>query len=146
MIPVQFPNHAFNIKHSDNSDFIFDLIRKQWLLLTPEEWVRQNFIQYLLQCLHYPQSLIAVEKEIVTGELRKRFDIVVYDQLTQPWMLIECKAMNIALHNNIIDQALRYNQKLKAVYLVITNGTFTRCFQLQPQVQELTTMPAWQTN
>ena len=105
--------------------------------------MRQNFIQYLLQTLHYPKSLMAVEKEILIGELRKRFDLVVYNKQGQPWMLVECKAMHISLADNVMDQVLRYNQKLGAAYLVITNGTFTRCFQLHPQVQELTAMPVW---
>ena len=143
MISIQFPNHPFNIKQTDDRELIFDELRKQWLLLTPEEWVRQNFIQYLLQTLQYPKSLMAVEKEIVVGELRKRFDLVLYNKQGQPWMLVECKAMHISLADNVIDQALRYNQSLGAVYLVITNGTFTRCFQLQPQLQEVSVMPAW---
>ena len=143
MISVQFPKYAFNTKQTDGKDFIFDVVRKQWLLLTPEEWVRQNFIQHLLQTLQYPQSLVAVEKEIRMGELKKRFDIVVYDRQAQPWMLIECKAMQVPFDDTVIDQALRYNQKLRAIYLVVTNGSYTRCFQLEPQVQELTEMPVW---
>lgn len=143
MIAVHFPPYSFNIKQSDGKDFIFDTVRKQWLLLTPEEWVRQNFIQYLLQALQYPQSLMAVEKEIRMGELKKRFDLVVYDRESQPWMLIECKAMQVPVDSTVIDQALRYNQKLGAIYIVITNGSYTRCFQLQPQVQELREMPVF---
>lgn len=143
MIAIQFPNHPFKTKQTDNKDFVFDEVRKQWLLLTPEEWVRQNFIQYLIQILHYPKTLIAIEKEIVVNELKKRFDIVVYSNKAQPWMLVECKAMNVPVNKSVVEQALRYNQKLGAVFMVVTNGAFTHCFQLQPQVAEINMMPAW---
>ena len=75
MIIVNYPEPAFRIKQEEGKDYIFDTIRKRWLLLTPEEWVRQNFIQYLVQVKGYPLSLIAVEKELRLGELKKRFDL-----------------------------------------------------------------------
>jgi hypothetical protein len=78
MINIQFPSHLFKIKSENGKEIIFDECRKQWVLLTPEEWVRQNFLQYLIQERLYPASLIAVEREIVLGDLKKRFDIVVF--------------------------------------------------------------------
>ncbi|MGF2414886.1 MAG: type I restriction enzyme HsdR N-terminal domain-containing protein, partial [Ferruginibacter sp.] len=99
------------------------------VILTPEEWVRQNFLQYLIQVKEYPASLIAVEKEIKLGELKKRFDIVVYDKLSQPWMIIECKEMNVDLSKNVLDQVLRYNITMQVPYLVITNGSYCMAFQ-----------------
>ena len=143
MIAVEFPPPAFRIKTEKGKDCIFDPLRKKWLVLTPEEWVRQNFVQYFIQVLHYPASLIGVEKGIKLGELKKRFDIVVCNQDTKPWMLVECKAMEIPLSGNVADQILRYNQTMEASFVVITNGVFTRCFQLQPQVNELFEMPEW---
>ena len=87
---INYPEPAFRIKTGNGKDFIFDLLRKKWVVLTPEEWVRQNFIQYLLQVKNYSAALIAIEKEIKLGELKKRFDILVYDSKHQPWMMIEC--------------------------------------------------------
>jgi hypothetical protein len=143
MIAIQFPEPAFQIKQEQGKDFVFDALRKKWLVLTPEEWVRQNFIQYLVQVLNYPKSLLALEKEIALGELRKRFDIVVYNRDGQPWMLVECKAMGVPLATHVSEQILRYNQTVKAQYLVVTNGIYTRCFQLYPAVAEMENMPAW---
>ena len=96
--------------------------RKRWVPLTSEEWVRQNFIQYLLQEKKYPSSLIAVEKEIKLGELRKRFDILVYDKEHRPWMMIECKGREIILNESVLEQVLRYNISVPVNYLIITNG------------------------
>lgn len=87
----------FKIKAINGKDQIFDPFRKTWVVLTPEEWVRQNLLQYLVQTLHYPSSLIAVEKEIKLGELSKRFDIVVYKN-ELAWMIIECKEAKVALN------------------------------------------------
>jgi hypothetical protein len=91
------------------------------VVLTPEEWVRQNLLQYLVQKLHYPSSLIAVEKEIKLGALSKRFDIVVYKN-EKPWMIIECKEAKVALNEKTMEQILQYQQVLTAQYLFISNG------------------------
>ena len=125
MIEIQYPEPAFKVKHQNGVLYIFDSIRKKWLLLQDEEWVRQNFIQYLIQVMQYPQSLIALEKEIRLGELKKRFDILVYDTRHKPWMLVECKADKINLKDDVLNQALRYNITMPAQYLVITNGKHT---------------------
>ncbi|OJU24381.1 MAG: restriction endonuclease subunit R [Sphingobacteriales bacterium 41-5] len=125
MIEIQFPEPAFKVKHQKGVPYIFDVIRRTWLLLQDEEWVRQNFVQYLLQVMQYPQSLVALEKEIYLGELKKRFDILVYDQNHKPWMLIECKSEKINLKDDVLHQALRYNIVMPAKYLVITNGKQT---------------------
>lgn len=115
----------------NDKEFIFDEVRKRWILLTPEEWVRQNFLQYLTQIKKYPAALIAVEKEIKLGELKKRFDILVYDKDTKPWMIVECKEMNVQLDKAVLDQALRYNMSLNVPYLVITNGSYCMAMQLK---------------
>jgi hypothetical protein len=131
MVKIDYPNYTPSIKTDNNKEYIFDAIRKQWILLTPEEWVRQNFLQYLIQVKKYPSSLIAVEKEIIVNGLKKRFDIVVYDTNIQPWMLIECKEMEVPLNEKVINQALQYNSVLQAVYAVITNGTTCYVFKLE---------------
>ncbi|MBN9297876.1 MAG: type I restriction enzyme HsdR N-terminal domain-containing protein [Filimonas sp.] len=126
MVKITFPQHNYRIKEEGNKEFIFDEARKQWVRLTPEEWVRQNFIQYLLQVKKYPLALMAVEKEIVVGEMKKRGDIVVY-RGDKPWMIIECKEMNVPLTDAVAMQVFRYNIPLRVQYLVVTNGSYTFC-------------------
>ncbi|NBT08389.1 MAG: type I restriction enzyme HsdR N-terminal domain-containing protein [Chitinophagia bacterium] len=121
MMVLPYPSYPFKIKALKGKDQIFDPFRKSWVVLTPEEWVRQNLLQYLVQILHYPSSLIAVEKEIKLGELSKRFDIVVYKN-ELPWMIIECKEAKVALNEKTMEQILQYQQVLKAQYLFISNG------------------------
>jgi hypothetical protein len=125
MIAVKFPEPAFRLRKQNEVEFIFDMIRKQWLVLNEEEWVRQNFIQYLIQTLHYPSAFIAIEKEIMLGELKKRFDILVYDGDHKPWMMIECKAKGISLRDSVLQQLLRYNISVPVSFLIITNGHYT---------------------
>ena len=125
MITIEYPEPTFRIKEENDETFIFDPIRKQWLVLTNEEWVRQNFIQYLVQVKKYPASLIAIEKEIYLGELKKRFDILVYNNLHKPWMLIECKSPDIKMDMPVLEQVLRYGISVPADFLVITNGNTT---------------------
>ena len=131
MIKIEYPPYQPKIKEEKGKEFIFDEFRKRWILLTPEEWVRQNFLQYLTQIKKYPASLIAIEKEIKLGELKKRFDIVVYDRNSKPWMIIECKEMNVSLDKSVLDQVLRYNITLNVPYLVVTNGSYCMAFQLK---------------
>lgn len=124
MINIHFPEHAFKIKTANGKEIILDECRKRWVLLTPEEWVRQNFLQYLMKEKQYPASMIAVEREIMLGDIKKRFDIVVFKN-TVPWMVIECKEMQVQLTEPVIKQILNYNITLQAAYLTITNGTST---------------------
>lgn len=130
---IEYPQHPFRIKKEEEKDFIFDELRKSWVRLTPEEWVRQNFLQYLLQVQQYPASLVAVEKELKLGELRKRFDILVYNGSHQPWMMIECKAMEVPLSEEVLNQVLRYNVAVPVRYLVITNGEYCAGFEKKDQ-------------
>jgi hypothetical protein len=121
MIVLEYPSYPFKIKAINGKDQIFDPFRKIWVVLTPEEWVRQNLLQYLVQTLHYPSSLMAVEKEIKLGELSKRFDIVVYKN-DAAWMIIECKEAKVPLNEKTMEQILQYQQILTAQYLFISNG------------------------
>ena len=135
MIKIEYPPYQPKIKKENGREFIFDNVRKKWIVLTPEEWVRQNFLQYLIVVKKYPASLIAVEKEITVGELKKRFDIVVYDNNTNPFIIVECKEMNVDLNENALFQAMRYNIPLQVKYLVVTNGSY--CFAVENRSGEL---------
>jgi len=142
MIKIDYPPYQPKIKNENSREIIFDEVRKKWVLLTPEEWVRQNFLQYLIQVKQYPATLIAVEKEIKLAELKKRFDIVVYDAASKPWMIIECKEMNVPLNKQVLDQVLRYNMTMQVPYLVITNGSYCMAFQCtNNELLELTALP-----
>jgi len=120
--PLNLPEFPARTRVSVTGTEIWDLQRQQFVLLTPEEWVRQHMINYLVAVLQYPSGLIAVEKQIRVLRTLKRFDIVVYDTALKPWMIIECKAYDLALNQLMIDQAARYNMTLQAPYLVVTNG------------------------
>jgi hypothetical protein len=124
MIKIDYPAHPFKIKKEENKEFIFDEFRKAWVRLTPEEWVRQNFLQFITRVKKYPLSLIAIEKEILLGALTKRFDILVYNSKHQPWMMIECKSMDVVIDQKVMEQLLRYNISVPVPYLVMTNGSY----------------------
>ena len=130
MIRINYPLHDFRIKEEAGKEWIFDEFRKAWVWLSPEEWVRQNILQYLVKVKNYPVALIAVEKEIKLGELKKRFDILVYKE-AKPWMIVECKEGNIALTENVLKQVLNYHISLPTEYLIITNGTHTMGFVIK---------------
>ena len=143
MLQIKYPAFDFRIKQEDNKDFIFDEVRKKWVTLSPEEWVRQNFIQYLLQLKQYPRTVIAIEKEIRLGDLKKRCDIVVYrDHI--PWMIVECKEQSVVLSEAVIEQVLRYNIQLDVQVLVITNGSHSYAVQLKDgSIIPLDALPDW---
>ena len=125
MIKIEFPKQQVTLRQREGINEVFDTIRKKWLQLSPEEWVRQNMIHYLFS-KQYPASLIAVEKEIKLGELSKRCDLVVYSRNSKPFMIIECKEMKVSLSEKTLDQILRYHITLPVKYLIITNGIY--CF------------------
>ncbi len=122
MISINYPEPAFRLKNEQGKEFIFDALRKKWLLLTPEEWVRQNFLAYLIKDKGYPASFISLEKKMLLGELVKRFDILIYDRDYKPWMMVECKSAEINLDEEVLQQLLRYNISIPVPFLVITNG------------------------
>jgi hypothetical protein len=145
MIPVAYPPSNFKIESRNGHSFIFDGIRKKWLLLTEEEWVRQNFIAYLIQHMQYPQAMIALEKSLVLNELKKRFDVLVYDSTHQPWMLVECKAPQIMLDEAVLQQVLRYNIAIPVPYILITNGNSTFAWHKEHGgLKKLAALPVWQ--
>jgi hypothetical protein len=122
MQQLNLPTYQFKIKSSENKQLIFDKIRKKYVVLTPEEWVRQNFVEYLLIEKKYPISLIAVEKQVVVNKLKKRFDILVFDKQGNHNIIVECKSPKIKITQDTFDQIARYNLRLDAHYLLVTNG------------------------
>ena len=119
---LNLPTYPFKIKKIGEKYLIFDTIRKKDIILTPEEWVRQHFIQYLIHEKKYPQSLIAVEKEIKLNSLKKRFDILVFNRFGKPDIIVECKAPQVKITQKTFDQIASYNLKIRANYLIVTNG------------------------
>ena len=119
---MNFPVYSFRFKNSENKVSIFDEIRKKFILLTPEEWVRQHVVQFLLQDKKYPKSYINVEKLIKINDLSKRYDGVVFQPNGEIFLLIECKAPEVPISQQTFDQIARYNLVLKAKYLMVTNG------------------------
>ncbi len=144
MLSIAYPTPSFRMQRREGREYIFDAIRRKWLLLTPEEWVRQNFVSYLLRSCRYPSALIALEKLIVVGELKKRFDILVYGRDHQPWMMVECKASSVPLDESVLHQLLRYHLALPAGILVITNGSESYAWEKKEgNLHELAELPHW---
>ena len=122
MQQLNFPSYSFRFKNSENKVAIFDDIRKKFIILTPEEWVRQHTVQFLLQEKSYPKSYLNVEKLIKINDLSKRYDIVVFQPDGTIFLLVECKATEVKITQQTFDQIARYNLTLKAKYLMVTNG------------------------
>ena len=122
MQPLNLPTYPFKIKSSENKYFIFDIVRKKYVVLTPEEWVRQHIIHYLIEEKNYPISLIAVEKKVTVNKLTKRTDILIFNTKGNPHIIVECKSPSIKITQDAFDQISRYNLKLEANYLIVTNG------------------------
>ena len=122
MQKLNFPSYSFRFKNSENKVSIFDEIRKKFMLMTPEEWVRQNVVRFLLEEKKYPKSYINVEKIIKINGLTKRYDIVVFQPNGSIFLLIECKAPEVPISQNTFDQIARYNMVLEAEFLMVTNG------------------------
>ena len=122
MQQLNFPSYSFRLKNSENKVAIFDEIRKKFVVLQPEEWVRQHCVRYLIEEKKYPRSLINVEKEVRINGLRKRYDIVVFNPDGSIHLIVECKSSKININQDTFDQIARYNLALNATYLMVTNG------------------------
>ena len=122
MLQLNFPNYTFKIKNIENEDYIFDEIRKKYIKLTKEEWVRQNCVNFLVKEKKFPQVLINVEKTLKINKLSKRYDIVVYNSDGSIKLLVECKSPEIKITQKTFDQIAIYNMSLKADLLMVTNG------------------------
>ena len=122
MQKLNFPNYSFRFKNSENKTYIFDVIRKKFLLLTPEEWVRQHVVNFLIEEMNYPKSLINVEKLVKVNGINKRYDAVVFRNDGTIFLLVECKAPEVSITQQTFDQIAQYNLVLKAENLMVTNG------------------------
>ena len=122
MRPLNFPKFEFRFKNSENGVQIFDEIRRKFVILQPEEWVRQHVVQYLMKVKRYPKSLINVEKQLMLNTLTKRMDIVVFNTDGKLTILVECKAPEVVIDQTTFDQIARYNLSANADYLMVTNG------------------------
>lgn len=122
MEKLNLPEYNFRIKTENGKQLIFDGIRKKFVALTPEEWVRQNFVQFLKQEKHFPESLMAVEKQIMVNSNPRRFDLLVYSRKGQPHLIAEFKAPNVKITQETFDQVVRYNMALRVERVVVSNG------------------------
>src|ERR1035437_10387852 len=122
MQALTLPDAGLRIRSKNEKQEVFDCVRKKFVALTPEEWVRQHFIHYLIHHLSVPVSLIAVEASLHYHRLKKRSDIVVYGKDGKPSLIVECKAPEVAITQAVFDQVAMYNMTLKVPYLAVTNG------------------------
>ena len=129
MIPINLPQYDINLGRTKDNPTIFDILRHRFVALTPEEWVRQHFVHYLVDHLHYPAPLMANEVKLSVGNKKLRADTVLYDRTLRPRMIIEYKAPNIKITRKVFDQILAYNTLLHVEYLVVSNGLSTYCMQ-----------------
>jgi Type I restriction enzyme R protein N terminus (HSDR_N) len=138
---------AVQMRKSSDGHEVFDPIRRKWLVLTPEEMLRQLVLQYLLLAKNYPRQRIRTEIGITVNDMPRRCDIVVFDQAVNPWLLVECKSPKVPLTQAVVDQAARYNLTLGVPFLAVTNGLNTACFALHgtvnSQPQTLNDFPDW---
>lgn len=122
-LPVlNLPSIEPQLQRVDGKYFIFDSLRKKFLALTPEEWVRQHWINFLIEHQGYPKGLIALEKGLKYNQLQKRTDLVVFDRVGHPYLLIECKAPEVELSQKVLQQALAYRSSLLAPFIILSNG------------------------
>ena len=121
-LPIVFPEFEYKITQKDGKLFIFDAIAKKFRALTPEEWVRQHFVHFLIDQKKYPETLIAIEKQLTINNLKKRSDILVFNTDGKPEIIVECKAPRVKISQSAFDQIARYNLALKASCLMVTNG------------------------
>jgi hypothetical protein len=144
---LNLPEFQFNIQSKGQSKQIFDFVRRRFVALTPEEWVRQHFIRFMVDYHSYPLSLLAIEKQVVVNGLKQRADVVVYNKEGKPWLILECKAPTVKLDENTLHQVARYNLSLNVPYLVLTNGIEHFCLEYQNEnFLILTTLPTYPTD
>ncbi len=136
MISLNLPKYEFRFQKEEDSVKIFDEIRKKFVVLQPEEWVRQHWIQYLIQEKNYPASLLKVERSVNTKLLKQRSDIVAYNTTGKPILIVECKAPNIKITQEAFEQIARYNMKLQVPFLAVSNGLQHFCCKVNYTAQD----------
>ena len=147
MQKLNLPRFEYKVKKQQNKPFIWDGIRKKYIQITPEEWVRQHFIHFLIQ-QGYPKALISVESGLKFNQRQKRSDILVYTQDGSPFFLVECKAPEVAINEKVMEQAVFYNQIIKAPFIGLTNGLHHVFCQQQTngQLVQLFDLPTFGTH
>ena len=130
-------NFYIKTKLVNSKEYLFDELRKKWILSTPEESVRQQFWKYLHFEKKYPKSLLSIEKKIVINGLNKRFDLLVFDELGKPHIIIECKSPKVKINQKTLDQVLSYQNKLAASFIVLTNGLKTYCIEIDLELKKV---------
>lgn len=146
MQQLNLPAYTFRLKEEKGLVRIFDPVRKKYFVLTPEEWVRQNFVQFLAGERNYPFSLIAIEVGLKYNQLQKRADILIYNTKGEPLLMVECKAPEVKISQDTFDQLARYNMAFKVKYLVVTNGMNHFCCEMNYETntyQYLDMIPAF---
>lgn len=147
MLPrLNFPHYNFRLRENNSRPEIFDEVRKSWVTLTPEEWVRQHVMKWIVEEKKYPASLLAVEKSITVNGLTKRCDIVAFDKTGAPVLIIECKAHDVEVTQQVFDQAARYNLTLNVNLFLLTNGIKHFCCRADHENQSyifLKELPAY---
>jgi hypothetical protein len=146
---LNFPAYPLRTRHTGTRSEVFDIVRKRWFVLTPEEWVRQHVLHYLIADKHYPASLLAVEKTITVNNLRKRCDVVAFNTQAQPLLVVECKGPEVQITQHTFDQIARYNLTLGVSLLLVTNGLQHYCCMMNHEKQEyvfLKSLPEFTTN
>jgi hypothetical protein len=143
MVKLNLPEFEYSVKKAEGKVWIFDIIRKRFLILTPEEWVRQHFVNYIINDLKYPKALIKIESGLIYNKLSKRSDIIVYNREGIPWMIIECKASDQKLSQQTLQQVTMYNTSLKAKYIVVTNGLQHLCCEVNWEDRRTTLMKSF---
>lgn len=144
MQPLNLPPFHYKFRTAGQSKQIFDSLRKKFVSLTPEEWVRQHFIQFLINEKKYPASLMSIERGLKVNTLQKRTDIVVYNKFGNPWMIVECKSPEIEISEDTLFQAARYNMKLNVQFISLTNGMEHYCCKMEEsKIVFLDDLPEW---
>ncbi len=138
---LNLPSYSFRVKEQTDQRLIFDEFRKRWVKLTPEEWVRQNFARYLTEVKHFPASLLSVERSLRINQHDFRTDIVLFSKTGQPLVVVECKAPEVKISQQVFDQIARYNLALRVDYLVVTNGMMHYCCRFDQQSMTYSFLP-----
>lgn len=148
MVSLNLPSFEYKVKKVDGKVFIFDILRKKYMVLTPEEWVRQHFVHYMINHLKYPRALIKIETGLIYNTLLKRFDIAVFNREGKPWLLVECKSPQQPVDQEVLRQASVYNLTIKARYVVLTNGLTHKCCEIDTELNTwkvLHELPAYES-
>jgi type I site-specific restriction endonuclease len=138
---LNLPQFSFRIRKKPGKNLIFDAFRRRWVSLTPEEWVRQNFVSYLTEIKHFPSSLVAIERSLKINQNDFRADIVLFSKSGNPLVVVECKAPDIKISQQVFDQIAHYNLELRVSYLIVTNGLTHFCCRFDQQNLSYTFLP-----